>query len=262
MTPRNYINEIQKEKDPGNIVIPISRKLSSQPLYDQNIDSDGYAGLHLEYIMKNQEINCYIDSGDAQLKGMGFTDHSRAHGSKVSTVAGQILSELGYSSELIESARIAGYMHDIGNCINRNDHAHSGGILTFQLLTKMNASPRAIARIVGAIGNHDEKTGCATEPISAALIIADKTDVRRNRVRNKEMTDFDIHDRVNYAAVSSRLVICAEKKEIRLDLQLDHSICSLMDYFEIFLDRMLMCRRAAEVLGCHFRLIANGSQVL
>lgn len=224
-------------------------------------DND-YEPLTLEAIVKNNEINTYIDAGNQRLLAMDYTEHSRVHGKKVSAVAGKILAELGYSEKEIELARIAGYMHDIGNCINRNDHAHTGGILAFQILTKMGIDPRDIAKIVGAIGNHDEKTGLATEPISAALIIADKTDVRRNRVRNKERTDFDIHDRVNYAAVSSELMIHPEKKEIILDLELDNDICSLMDYFEIFLDRMLMCRRAAEVLGCTFRLIANGSQVI
>lgn len=225
-------------------------------------EGSGHPSLSLKDIVKNEEINCYIDSGNEFLGKLGFTEHSRLHGTIVSSTAGRILAELGYSAEEIELARIAGYMHDIGNCINRNDHAHTGGILAFQILTRLGASPASIAKIAGAIGNHDEKTGCATDPISAALIIADKTDVRRNRVRNKDKTDFDIHDRVNYAAVSSQLTVRAEEKEIQLDIELDSSICSLMDYFEIFLDRMLMCRRAAEVLNCRFKLIANGSQVL
>ena len=221
-----------------------------------------YQPLTLKKIMKSDEINQYIDSGNLFLERLGYTEHSRVHSAKVSCTAGKILAELNYSEEDIELARIAGYMHDIGNCVNRTDHAHTGGILAFQILTRMNIDPAKIAKIVGAIGNHDERTGCATEPISAALIIADKTDVRRNRVRNPETTDFDIHDRVNYAAVSSELQIRPDKKEIQLDIELDNEICSIMDYFEIFLERMLMCRRAAEVLGCTFKLIANGSQVL
>lgn len=221
-----------------------------------------YQPLTLKKIMKSDEINQYIDSGNLFLERLGYTEHSRVHSAKVSCTAGKILAELNYSEEDIELARIAGYMHDIGNCVNRTDHAHTGGILAFQILTRMNIDPAKIAKIVGAIGNHDERTGCATEPISAALIIADKTDVRRNRVRNPEKTDFDIHDRVNYAAVSSELQIRPDKKEIQLDIELDNEICSIMDYFEIFLERMLMCRRAAEVLGCTFKLIANGSQVL
>lgn len=221
-----------------------------------------YQPLTLKKIMKNDEINQYIDSGNLFLERLGYTEHSRIHSAKVSCTAGKILAELNYPEEEVELARIAGYMHDIGNCVNRTDHAHTGGILAFQILTRMNIDPAEIAKIVGAIGNHDERTGCATEPISAALIIADKTDVRRNRVRNPEKTDFDIHDRVNYAAVSSELQIRPDKKEIQLDIELDNEICSIMDYFEIFLERMLMCRRAAEVLGCTFKLIANGSQVL
>lgn len=221
-----------------------------------------YQPLILKKIMKNDEINQYIDSGNLFLERLGYTEHSRIHSAKVSCTAGKILAELNYPEEEVELARIAGYMHDIGNCVNRTDHAHTGGILAFQILTRMNIDPAEIAKIVGAIGNHDERTGCATEPISAALIIADKTDVRRNRVRNPEKTDFDIHDRVNYAAVSSELQIRPDKKEIQLDIELDNEICSIMDYFEIFLERMLMCRRAAEVLGCTFKLIANGSQVL
>ena len=221
-----------------------------------------YQPLTLKKIMKNDEINQYIDSGNLFLERLGYTEHSRIHSAKVSCTAGKILAELNYPEEEVELARIAGYMHDIGNCVNRTDHAHTGGILAFQILTRMNINPAEIAKIVGAIGNHDERTGCATEPISAALIIADKTDVRRNRVRNPEKTDFDIHDRVNYAAVSSELQIRPDKKEIQLDIELDNEICSIMDYFEIFLERMLMCRRAAEVLGCTFKLIANGSQVL
>ena len=157
-----------------------------------------YQPLTLKKIMKSDEINQYIDSGNLFLERLGYTEHSRVHSAKVSCTAGKILAELNYSEEDIELARIAGYMHDIGNCVNRTDHAHTGGILAFQILTRMNIDPAKIAKIVGAIGNHDERTGCATEPISAALIIADKTDVRRNRVRNPEKTDFDIHDRVNY----------------------------------------------------------------
>ncbi len=248
---------------PAAALQPVSSAVRQEILKLSRTPAEGnYTPLTLRAIMHNDEINQYIDSGNALLERLGFTEHSRVHSSKVSAAAGKILAELNYSEEEIELARIAGYMHDMGNCINRNDHAHTGGILAFQILSKMHADPAAIAKIIGAIGNHDERTGCATEPISAALIIADKTDVRRNRVRNREMTDFDIHDRVNYAAVSSQLSVLPSEKEIRLDIELDHSICSIMDYFEIFLQRMLMCRRAAEILGCTFSLIANGSQVL
>lgn len=248
---------------PSITLAPLSQSIIEKIMsHEKAPKKKDYEPLTLKKIMSSNEINQYIDSGNLFLERLGYTEHSRVHSAKVSCTAGKILAELNYPEEEIELARIAGYMHDVGNCINRTDHAHTGGILAFQLLTKMNADPAAIAKIIGAIGNHDERTGCATEPISAALIIADKTDVRRNRVRNSEKTDFDIHDRVNYAAVSSELQIRPDKKEIQLDIELDNSICSIMDYFEIFLERMLMCRRAAEVLGCTFKLIANGSEVL
>ena len=157
---------------------------------------------------------------------------------------------------------LACYMHDVGNAVNRHDHAHSGAVLVFQILRDMGMEPAEVAAVVSAVGNHDENTGTAFDPISAALILADKTDVRRDRVRNKDMSTFDIHDRVNYAAKSTELTVNVEKKVIHLDIHLDDEICSMLDYFEIFLERMLMCRRAAEVLGSRFKLTANGSKVL
>ena len=169
--------------------------------------------------------------------------------------------EFGYSSQEAELARIAGYLHDIGNVVNRSRHAEYGAILANEILKETDMSLKDRITVVSAIGHHDESTGGATDPISAALIIADKTDVRRNRVRNKVKASFDAHDRVNYAALSSRLVIQKEKKVIQMELELDDSMCSVMDYFEIFLERMLMCRRAAEVLGCRFKLTANGSKL-
>ena len=156
---------------------------------------------------------------------------------------------------------MAGYLHDIGNSINREDHAHTGALMAFQLLREMNMSPADIAIIITAIGNHDEKSGAAVDPVSAAIILADKTDVRRNRVRNKIKATFDKHDRVNYAAAASSLEINIEKKQITLNIELDEQICSIMDYFEIFLQRMLMCRRAAEILGLKFKVMANGHKV-
>jgi len=203
-----------------------------------------------------------IACGNDMLGVLGFTEHSKVHATRVSTLAGRILEELGYPKRQIELARIAGYIHDIGNAVNRNDHAHSGGILAFQILKEMGLPPQETAAIVGAVGNHDEKTGTAFDPISAALVLADKTDVRRNRVRNQDMSTFDIHDRVNYAAKSARLTVDVEARIIHLDIQLDDTICSVLDYFEIFLDRMIMCRRAAEILHAKFRLTANGSKVL
>ena len=213
-------------------------------------------------IKENVEINAYIDSGNKVLGAIGFTDHSQAHAAKVAETASMILSKLGYSEKEIELSRIAGFMHDIGNSVNRTDHAHNGALLARQILKEMQMDFKDIAVIMAAIGNHDEKTGTAVDPVSAALILADKTDVRRNRVRNKAKESFDIHDRVNYAAKTATLIVDNESKTIQLDITLDESICSVLDYFEIFLQRMIMCRRAAEVLNCHFKLTANGTKVL
>lgn len=218
--------------------------------------------LTFEMIQKNEEIRAFIEKGNANLGVLGFTEHYLAHAVKASQTASYILKELGYSEREIELARIAGYMHDIGNCINRNDHAHTGGLMAMQILREMGMEPKETAVVIAAIGNHDEKTGTAVDAVSAALILADKTDVRRSRVRGRDQTKFDIHDRVNYAAISSRLSVSQEKKEITLDIQLDDAICSVLDYFEIFLERMLMCRRASEVLGCTFKMTVNGGRVL
>lgn len=217
--------------------------------------------LTYEEIRENEMIRVYIEQGNSVLGALGFTEHSAAHAVKVAETAGMILKELGYSEEEIRLAKIAGYMHDIGNSINRTDHAHSGALLAFQILKDMEISHEDIAVIMSAIGNHDEKTGSAVSAVSAALILADKTDVRRNRVRNKIKASFDIHDRVNYAAESSKLAVDKEKGVIHLDIQLDESMSSFLDYFEIFLDRMLMCRRAAEHLKVKFKFTANGSKV-
>lgn len=211
-------------------------------------------------IRDNKEVNLLIEKGNQVLKALGYTEHSRKHAAKVAETAGKILKELGYGKKAIELGRIAGYMHDIGNSINRHDHAHSGAALAYQILKELKMPLEDILVIVTAIGHHDESTGTAVDVVSAALILADKTDVRRNRVQNPNIASFDAHDRVNYAALSSSLEIKEEKKVIQMELELDDSMCTVMDYFEIFLQRMLMCRRAAEVLGCRFKLSANGSK--
>ena len=204
-------------------------------------------------VMKNEYVEQLIARGNEMLGVLGYTEHSKIHAGRVSARAGMILKQLGYPKRQIELARIAGYMHDVGNAVNRHDHAHSGAILVFQILRDMGMGPTETAAVMSAVGNHDENTGTAFDPISAALILADKTDVRRDRVRNKDMSTFDIHDRVNYAAKSA---------ELHLDINLDDEICSMLDYFEIFMERMLMSRRAAEILGTRFKLTANGSKVL
>lgn len=213
-----------------------------------------------ETIRRNAEIRTYIEKGNENLGVLGFTEHAVGHAMKVSDTAARILTALGHDAHEVELARIAGYMHDIGNCVNRTDHAHTGAIMAMTILRETDMEPQDVARVMAAIGNHDEKTGTAVDAVSAALILADKTDVRRNRVRSRDQTKFDIHDRVNFAAISSELHMDAG--QITLDIQLDDAICSVLDYFEIFLERMLMCRRAAEMLGCSFKLRANGTKVL
>ena len=215
-----------------------------------------------EDVRKSEKINTYIRKADESLLAMGFTEHSFAHVTRVSMNAGEILSKLGYSSRDAELARIAGYMHDIGNCINRIDHAQSGAVMAFHILEELGADPETVATIVTAIGNHDESTAFPVNPVAAALIIADKTDVTYTRVRNHDKATFDIHDRVNYAVKKASLEIDAEKSEIRLKLRIDTSMCSVVDYFEIFLDRMILCRKAADKLGTTFTLRINGQKLL
>ncbi|MBP3664568.1 MAG: HD domain-containing protein [Tyzzerella sp.] len=213
-------------------------------------------------IKENEEIREYIRKGNANLGVLGYTDHSVAHTTIVAEEAGQILKMFGYSEHEIELAKIAGFMHDIGNCINRSRHAEYGGFLANEILKGMDISLQDRVTVISAISHHDESTGRAMDAVSAALIIADKTDVRRNRVREKEKATFDIHDRVNYAVTESKLSINIEEKTITLNLEVDEKICTMYEYFEIFLGRMMMCRSAAEMLGARFRLRVNGSKVL
>lgn len=213
-------------------------------------------------ILENEEIRAYIEKGNENLGALGFTEHARAHAMRAAGVASGILEKLGYGEREIELAKIAGYMHDIGNCVNRNDHAHSGAIMAMGILRGLDMPYADVATVMAAIGNHDEKTGTPVDAVSAALILADKGDVRRSRVRAQKESDYDIHDRVNYAAVKSSLVVDAEEKRIELELELDENWCSVMDYFEIFTERMAMCRRAAAKLGCRFAIVANGARVL
>ncbi len=213
-------------------------------------------------VKKNERINTYIRKADESLIAMGYTEHSFAHVTKVAENAGMILTKLGYSERDAELARIAGYMHDIGNVINRIDHAQSGAVMAFRLLEAMGAEPETVATIVTAIGNHDESTAFPVNPVAAALIIADKTDVTYTRVRNNDPATFDIHDRVNYAVKKSSLMVDAEKGEIQTRLRIDTTMCSVMDYFEIFLTRMVLCRKAADKLGMKFVLRINGQKLL
>lgn len=213
-------------------------------------------------IKKNEVVLELLKRGNDNLGVLGYTDHSAAHGGLVAERAGYILQTLGYPEHDIELAKIAGFMHDIGNAVNRSRHAEYGGILANDILKDTDMPLVDRVTVMSAISNHDESTGRAVDPVSAALIIADKTDVRRNRVRPQERSSFDIHDRVNYAVTEAELKIDMEKKAIILDLQIDETICSMYEYFEIFLGRMMMSRTAAEILGMKFKLTANGSKIL
>lgn len=216
----------------------------------------------IEEVKADKAIHTYIEKEDEALIALGFTEHSFTHVGKVSKTAKDILLKLGYPKRDAELAEIAGYLHDIGNIVNRTDHAQSGAIMAFRILDNMGASADDIATIITAIGNHDEGTAVPVNPITAALILADKTDVRASRVRNTDIKSFDIHDRVNYSVKRADLDTSTEKKEIELKLQIDTDFCSVMDYFEIFLGRMILCRKAAEKLGLRFRLSVNGQILL
>ncbi len=208
-------------------------------------------------VRKNEEINTYIRQADIALSALGYTEHSFAHVTTVAEKAGYILQTLGYSERNVELAKIAGYLHDIGNLVNRIDHSQSGAVMAFRILDHLNFPPDEIGMIVAAIGNHDEGTGVPVSPLAAALILADKSDVRRNRVRNEDITTFDIHDRVNYSVTKAELMIDDDHEAIQLTLTIDTEYGSVMDYFEIFLDRMILCRKAAERLGLRFKLVIN-----
>ncbi|MBU5627905.1 HD domain-containing protein [Oscillibacter sp. MSJ-2] len=216
--------------------------------------------LSFEEVKNSKEIRTYIERADESLAALGFTEHSFAHVTKVAETARYILETLGYSAREVELARIAGYLHDIGNLVNRADHSQSGAVMAFRILDHMDCPPEEIATIVTAIGNHDEGTGVAVNAVAAALILADKSDVRRSRVRATDPAQFDIHDRVNYSVEESRLEI--EQPYIWLRLRVDTRYGSLMDYFEIFMQRMILCRKAAEKLGLQFKLMINGQQLI
>lgn len=212
-------------------------------------------------IKNNKEINLLIEKGNQVLRELGYTEHSKKHAAKTAETAAMILKELGYGKHKVELARIAGYMHDIGNSINRTDHAHTGGMLAYSILKGLEMPLEDMLTVTSAIGHHDEATGAPVDEVSAALILADKSDVRRNRVQNPYPAKFDAHDRVNYAVLSCKMAIDKEKRTINVQIELDDSICTVMDYFEIFLKRMVMCRKAAEKLQCRFKLSANGNKL-
>ena len=218
--------------------------------------------LTYDELKKSEAIKIYITRADESLAALGYTEHSFAHVMHVAETAGYILETLGYPERTVELAKIAGYLHDIGNLVNRRDHSQSGAVMAWSILNDMGCDPEEIATIVTAIGNHDEGTGVPVNAVAAALILADKADVRRSRVRNDDTTKFDIHDRVNYSVRKSLLKINEEKTIIKLKLTVDTKFGSVMDYFEIFMDRMILCRKAAEKLGLDFKLIINEQQVI
>jgi len=216
----------------------------------------------LQNIKENEEIRNFLRIAERQMDVIGYTEHSFRHVSIVSKTAGSILQELSNDEREVELAKIAGYLHDIGNAVNRMDHAHSGAILAYSILTQMGMGFLEAGEIMHAIGNHDENSGTAVSTISSALILADKSDVHRSRVRNKDFANFDIHDRVNYAVESSKVKVSRDDKAAILELTIDTNICPVMDYFEIFLARMTMNRKAAEFLGLKFQLVINENRLL
>lgn len=212
-------------------------------------------------LRKNEDIKTYILKADESLTALGYTEHSFAHVTKVAELAYDILITLGYDEREAELAKMAGYLHDIGNVINRVEHAQSGAVMAFRILDKMGAEPEDIATIITAIGNHDESTAYPVNAVAAALILADKTDVRYTRVRNQDFASFDIHDRVNYSVKESSVEVVKDS-HIELKLTIETKMCTVMDYFEIFLNRMILCRKAAEKLGLEFWLNINGQRLI
>lgn len=216
----------------------------------------------LKDVMENAEVQALVEGSQKQLNVLGYTEHSIRHISIVSKRAGEILEKLGYPQERVELAKIAGYLHDIGNCVNRIDHAQSGAILAYNILKDMGMNPEDRTEIMMAIGNHDEGTGTAVSDISAALILADKSDVHRDRVVNTNISTFDIHDRVNYAVTQAKLIMDAENRKVILDIDIDTEICPVLDYFEIFMDRTMMSKYAAKYLKIWFELVINDTRLL
>lgn len=215
-----------------------------------------------EKIKSDKAVRAYIKAADESLSALGFTEHSFFHVTKVAETAAYVLTSLGYDAHTVELAKIAAHLHDIGNLVNRIEHSQSGAVMAFRILDNMGMAAEDIATVVTAIGNHDEGVGVPVNAVSAALILADKSDVRRTRVRNSDIASFDIHDRVNYSVEDSRLEIDGEAKTISLILRIDTSISPIFDYFEIFVERMLLCRRAADKLGLSFGLVINGQKFI
>lgn len=208
-------------------------------------------------IEQDAELMAFIDAANAQLAALGFTEHGRRHAKQVAQVAASILTTLGHPGRAAELGGVAGYLHDVGNLIHRGGHALSGAMIAYHGLTRLGMPPNEVAAVMGAIGNHEEEHGYPATPVAAAVVIADKADVHRSRVQNPDMEAFDTHDRVNYAATHSQVRVDAPSRTIALELRIDTEYAQVMDYFEIFIDRMVMMREAARVLGCDYQLIIN-----
>ncbi|MGB9886850.1 MAG: HD domain-containing protein [Moorellales bacterium] len=221
-----------------------------------------FTAVDLEVVKRDSEVATYIVRSNEHLGAMGYTEHGHRHVDLVAHVAYNIMSYLGYPQRVAELAAIAGYLHDIGNVVSRHNHGQAGALIAYQILSRLGMPPEEIASVVGAIGNHEEEYGHAVNPVAAALILADKSDVHRSRVRNQDPATFDLHDRVNYAVERSFLRVDAGRKRLTMELKIDTKISPVMDYFEIFLSRLLMCRRAAAFLGCTFGMEINGAKFL
>jgi hypothetical protein len=218
--------------------------------------------INLPQVKAHPAVKTFIRLADDYLGELGYTEHGFRHAKIVARDARKLLKGLGYEKREPERAAIAGYLHDMGNFISRAGHPQSGAAISYQILGELGMPYKEIGIVLGAVGNHEEGIGQPVSPEGAALILADKADVHRSRVRNKDPETFDIHDRVNYAAESSVLSVDIEKRTLTLELLIDTTLCKIMEYFEIFLERMAMCRRAAEFLDCQFRLVINGTELL
>ncbi len=211
----------------------------------------------IETLRRDPEVDTFLRQANAALNALGYTEHGRRHAGLVANIAGNILERMEYPERTCQLAELAGYLHDIGNLIHRDNHAQSSSLMAWRLLSRMGMPASEYTVIMNAIGNHEEERGTAVTPVSAALIIADKADVHRSRVQNPVMSEFDIHDRVNYATTRSFVRVSPEEKVIALELEIDTNYAQVMEYFEIFLERMTMVRQASEFVGCEFHLIIN-----
>ena len=233
---------------------------ATEPVAEPAAAPEPAAALTLEHVRADEDLSLYIASADRVMEGLGFTEHGFRHANLVARISYQVLHRLGYDERAAELASLAGYLHDVGNMLTRDAHGQTGALLVFNALKDRVPGPD-LATMVAAIANHEEADGYAVSPVAAAVILADKSDVHRSRVRKSGRIDFDIHDRVNHAAEQSFLRVDSEARTITLEITIDTEISQVMEYFEIFLGRMQLCRKAAETLDCRFRLTINGAEL-